>query len=121
MFGRAIIESDSSQVTHTGEHVEGQIYIGFVNYLLLLLCIAVVAGFNADTIQLGNAYGTICPLLVTVLLHLPLPLLDRHRCVTYYHPHCMPFFSASHFSPFLSILLLSGIAVSTVMFITTQV
>ena len=45
------------KVVHTGKEVEGQIYIGTVNYVLMLLCIAVVAGFNADSIKLGNAYG----------------------------------------------------------------
>lgn len=50
------------KVVHTGEHVEGQIYIGTINYTLMLLCIAVVAGFNADSVKLGNAYGAIKPL-----------------------------------------------------------
>ncbi|GAX81809.1 hypothetical protein CEUSTIGMA_g9237.t1 [Chlamydomonas eustigma] len=45
------------KVVHTGEHVEGQVYIGVVNYTLMLLCVAVVAGFNADSTSLGNAYG----------------------------------------------------------------
>ena len=52
------------KVVHTGEDIEGQIYIGSINYALMLLCIAVVAGFKADSVQLGNAYGepSACPL-----------------------------------------------------------
>ena len=45
------------KVVHTGKEVEGQIYIGSINYTLMLLCIAVVAGFNADSVKLGHAYG----------------------------------------------------------------
>jgi hypothetical protein len=45
------------KVVHTGEHVEGQIYVGVVNYTLMLLCVAAVAGFNGNSTSLGNAYG----------------------------------------------------------------
>ena len=45
------------KVAHTGKEVEGQIYIGTINYVLMLLCIAAVVGFNADSVKLGNAYG----------------------------------------------------------------
>lgn len=45
------------KVVHTGKQAEGQIYIGTINYVLMFLCIAVVAGFNADSVKLGNAYG----------------------------------------------------------------
>lgn len=44
------------RVVHTGEEIEGQVYIAPVNWVLMLLCIAVVAGFQ-DTTALGNAYG----------------------------------------------------------------
>ncbi|MEW5299674.1 MAG: hypothetical protein WDW36_002665 [Sanguina aurantia] len=44
------------KIYHTGKDVEGQIYIPAVNYTIMLLCIAVVAGFK-DTVALGNAYG----------------------------------------------------------------
>ena len=42
---------------HTGKEVEGQIYISTINYVLMLLCVAAVVGFNADSVKLGNAYG----------------------------------------------------------------
>jgi K+ transporter len=45
------------QVTHTSHTHEGQIYVGFVNWTLMLLCVAVVVGFQADSTKLGNAYG----------------------------------------------------------------
>ncbi|KXZ41691.1 hypothetical protein GPECTOR_318g18 [Gonium pectorale] len=43
-------------VQHTSASVRGQIYVGEVNWALMLLCIACVAGFQ-DTVALGNAYG----------------------------------------------------------------
>lgn len=36
--------------------VEGQIYIGAVNWTLAVLCVAAVAGFR-DSVRLANAYG----------------------------------------------------------------
>ncbi len=35
-----------------------QIYVPFVNYALMLLTVAVIAGFNGNGTHLGNAYGT---------------------------------------------------------------
>jgi K+ potassium transporter len=49
-------------IIHTNSFVEGQIFIPFVNYTLMLLCIAVVAGFGGDNNKLGNAYGALVPL-----------------------------------------------------------
>ena len=46
-------------VKHTGKSVEGQIYIGFLNYVIMLLTIAVVVGFKADSVKIGNAYGAV--------------------------------------------------------------
>ena len=46
-------------VKHTGKSVEGQIYIGFLNYVIMLLTIAVVVGFKADSVKIGNAYGKV--------------------------------------------------------------
>ena len=47
-------------VKHTGKEVEGQIYIGTINYILMILTIAVVGGFQANSVQIGNAYGEGC-------------------------------------------------------------
>eukprot|EP00879_Flechtneria_rotunda_P016144 GHRR01016888.1.p1 GENE.GHRR01016888.1~~GHRR01016888.1.p1 ORF type:complete len:883 (+),score=297.21 GHRR01016888.1:1137-3785(+) len=43
-------------IIHTGHEVEGQIYMPEVNYALMVLCIAVTAGFQS-TDHLGEAYG----------------------------------------------------------------
>lgn len=46
------------RVIHTSNHIHGQIYIPEVNWILMVLCLAVVAGYR-DTDMIGNAYGTI--------------------------------------------------------------
>jgi KUP system potassium uptake protein len=45
------------KIVHTNSFVEGQIFIPFINYTLMVLCIAVVAGFEGDAVKLGDAYG----------------------------------------------------------------
>ena len=45
------------RIVHTDSFVEGQIFIPVINYVLMLLCVAVLAGFGGDNIHLGNAYG----------------------------------------------------------------
>ncbi|XP_026666150.2 probable potassium transporter 13 isoform X1 [Phoenix dactylifera] len=44
------------KIIHTSSHVHGQIYIPEVNWLLMLLCLAVTIGFR-DIDMIGNAYG----------------------------------------------------------------
>lgn len=44
------------KIIHTSSHVYGQIYIPEVNWLLMLLCLAVTIGFR-DIDMIGNAYG----------------------------------------------------------------
>lgn len=44
------------KVVHTSNEIHGQIYIPEVNWILLVLCLAVTIGFR-DTITIGNAYG----------------------------------------------------------------
>nr|CAD1834566.1 unnamed protein product [Ananas comosus var. bracteatus] len=44
------------KIIHTSSLVHGQIYIPEVNWLLMLLCLAVTIGFR-DTHMIGNAYG----------------------------------------------------------------
>eukprot|EP00775_Hariotina_reticulata_P013255 gene13255-13385_t len=53
-------------VIHTGHHVEGQIYMPEVNYALLVLCVAVTAGFQS-TQSLGEAYGWVALLFAFIL------------------------------------------------------
>ncbi|XP_068656010.1 probable potassium transporter 13 [Aristolochia californica] len=44
------------KIVHTSSQVHGQIYIPEVNWILMVLCLAVVVGFR-DTHLIGNAYG----------------------------------------------------------------
>ncbi|XVF39989.1 hypothetical protein PTKIN_Ptkin01aG0077400 [Pterospermum kingtungense] len=57
------------KVVHTSNHIHGQIYIPEVNWILMVLCLAVVAGYR-DTDMIGNAYGlaVITVMLVTTCL-----------------------------------------------------
>ncbi|KAF8412761.1 hypothetical protein HHK36_000731 [Tetracentron sinense] len=44
------------KIIHTSSQIHGQIYIPEVNWILMVLCLAVVIGFR-DTDMIGNAYG----------------------------------------------------------------
>lgn len=44
------------KIKHTSNQIHGQIYIPEANWILMLLCLAVVTGFR-DTDMIGNAYG----------------------------------------------------------------
>lgn len=44
------------KIVHTSSKVHGQIYIPEVNWILMLLCMAVTIGFR-DTKRMGNASG----------------------------------------------------------------
>ena len=44
------------KVVHTSKKLLGQIYIPDINWILMILCIAVTAGFKNQS-QIGNAYG----------------------------------------------------------------
>lgn len=63
-------------VVHTSKKFLGQIYIPDINWILMILCIAVTAGFKNQS-QIGNAYGTavVIVMLVTTLLMIPIMLL----------------------------------------------
>ena len=58
------------RIVHTSKEEQGQIYIAVVNYLLMLACIAVVAGFRSSE-RLGGAYGlaVIGTMLVTSITY----------------------------------------------------
>ncbi|KAL0927880.1 hypothetical protein M5K25_002101 [Dendrobium thyrsiflorum] len=47
------------KVVHTSRWIYGQIYIPEINWILLVLCLAVTIGFR-DTTLIGNAYGIAC-------------------------------------------------------------
>ncbi|KAF7049043.1 hypothetical protein CFC21_057661 [Triticum aestivum] len=57
------------KVVHTSEKIHGQIYIPEINWLLMILCVAVTVGFR-DTKHMGNASGlaVITVMLVTTFL-----------------------------------------------------
>lgn len=57
------------KVIHTSKTVHGQIYIPEINYMLMLLCMAVVIGFG-NTAALGHAYGiaVVSVMLITSIL-----------------------------------------------------
>ncbi|XP_057429137.1 potassium transporter 11-like [Lotus japonicus] len=64
------------KVVHTSKKFLGQIYIPDINWILMILCIAVTAGFKNQN-QIGNAYGTavVIVMLVTTLLMILIMLL----------------------------------------------
>ncbi|KAG1338649.1 potassium transporter 7 [Cocos nucifera] len=47
------------KVVHTSRWIYGQIYIPEINWILMVLCLAVTLGFR-DTTLIGNAYGIAC-------------------------------------------------------------
>ncbi|XP_071723260.1 potassium transporter 4-like [Rutidosis leptorrhynchoides] len=47
------------KVVHTSKHIYGQIYIPEINWILMLLTLAITLGFQ-DTTLIGNAYGLTC-------------------------------------------------------------
>ncbi|XP_020220430.1 potassium transporter 10 [Cajanus cajan] len=64
------------KVVHTSRKFLGQIYIPDINWILMILCIAVTAGFKNQS-QIGNAYGTavVLVMLVTTLLMILIMIL----------------------------------------------
>ncbi|AQK98307.1 Potassium transporter 3 [Zea mays] len=57
------------KVVHTSRWIYGQIYIPEINWILMVLCVAVTIAFR-DTTLIGNAYGIACMtvMLVTTFL-----------------------------------------------------
>ncbi|PON50503.1 Potassium transporter [Trema orientale] len=47
------------KVVHTSKHIYGQIYIPEINWILMILTLAITIGFQ-DTNLIGNAYGLAC-------------------------------------------------------------
>ncbi|KAK3432405.1 hypothetical protein EUGRSUZ_E04300 [Eucalyptus grandis] len=67
------------KVVHTSKNFLGQIYIPDINWILMILCIAVTAGFKNQS-QIGNAYGTavVIVMLATTFLMTLIMLLVWH-------------------------------------------
>ncbi|KAF7850133.1 hypothetical protein BT93_L5830 [Corymbia citriodora subsp. variegata] len=67
------------KVIHTSKNFLGQIYIPDINWILMILCIAVTAGFENQS-QIGNAYGTavVIVMLATTALMVLIMILVWH-------------------------------------------
>nr|POF02968.1 potassium transporter 6 [Quercus suber] len=70
------------KLVHTSSKIHGQIYIPEINWILMLLCLAVTIGFR-DTKRLGNASGlaVITVMLVTTCLMSLVIVLCWHQSV----------------------------------------
>lgn len=70
------------KIVHTSSKVHGQIYIPEINWILMLLCLAVTIGFR-DTKRMGNASGlaVITVMLVTTCLMSLIIVLCWHQSV----------------------------------------
>eukprot|EP01018_Ginkgo_biloba_P020423 Gb_34363 [translate_table: standard] len=57
------------KVVHTSKQFPGQIYIPEINWILMILCLVITAGFK-NTTQIGHAYGiaVVAVMLVTTIL-----------------------------------------------------
>ncbi|XP_016473347.2 potassium transporter 4-like [Nicotiana tabacum] len=47
------------KIVHTSKHIKGQMYAPEINWILMILTVAVAVGFQ-DTTLIGNAYGLAC-------------------------------------------------------------
>lgn len=70
------------KIVHTSSKIHGQIYIPEINWILMLLCLALTIGFR-DTNRLGNASGlaVITVMLVTTCLMSLVIVLCWHRSI----------------------------------------
>ncbi|XP_052187254.1 potassium transporter 6-like isoform X3 [Diospyros lotus] len=70
------------KIVHTSSKIHGQIYIPEINWILMLLCLAVTIGFR-DTKRLGNASGlaVITVMLVTTCLMCLVIVLCWHQSI----------------------------------------
>ncbi|KAG0501473.1 hypothetical protein HPP92_001545 [Vanilla planifolia] len=64
------------KIFHTSKKFHGQIYIPSINWVLMILCITVTAGFRNNT-QIGLAYGTsvVIDMMVTTMLMILIMLM----------------------------------------------
>ncbi|KAK9276152.1 hypothetical protein L1049_005683 [Liquidambar formosana] len=70
------------KIVHTSSKIHGQIYIPEINWILMLLCLAVTIGFQ-DTKRMGNASGlaVITVMLVTTCLMSLVIVLCWHQSI----------------------------------------
>ncbi|ESQ50027.1 hypothetical protein EUTSA_v10020105mg [Eutrema salsugineum] len=70
------------KVVHTWKHVFGQIYIPEINWILMILTLAVAIGFR-DTTLIGNGYGLACIIVMfitTFLMALVIVVVWQKSC-----------------------------------------
>lgn len=72
------------KVVHTSKQIMGRIYIPEINWILMILCLAVTLGFR-DTTAIGNAYGltAIIVMLVTTCLMTLIIMIVWRRSVIF--------------------------------------
>ncbi|KAF3431300.1 hypothetical protein FNV43_RR26031 [Rhamnella rubrinervis] len=82
------------KIVHTSSKIHGQIYIPEINWILMVLCLAITIGFR-DTKRMGNASGlaVITVMLVTTCLMSLVIVLCWHRSV--FVAICFVFFFGS--------------------------
>ncbi|CAK9192836.1 unnamed protein product [Sphagnum troendelagicum] len=68
------------KIVHTSDQFQGQIYIPEINWILMILCLVITAGFR-DTRQIGNAYGiaVVAVMLVTTYLMTLVIIMVWHK------------------------------------------
>ncbi|KAH8971191.1 hypothetical protein BDL97_02G129600 [Sphagnum fallax] len=68
------------KIVHTSNQVPGRIYIPEINWMLMVLCLVVTAGFT-NTSQIGNAYGiaVVAVMLVTTVLLTVVMIIVWHK------------------------------------------
>lgn len=81
------------RVVHTDSLVEGQIFIPAVNYSLMLLSIAVIAGFGGDNNKLGDAYGVavMAVMLITTAMVTIVMMVKWNLSLLMVIPFCLLF------------------------------
>lgn len=74
------------KVVHTSRWIYGQIYIPEINWILMVLCVAVTVAFR-DTTLIGNAYGKILALIQNIRISLIYSFLYRKNTFFSQHSH----------------------------------
>jgi len=97
------------KVVHTSNNIAGQVYIPEINWILMVLCLSITAGYR-DTDEIGNAYGiavVMVMLVTTWLIFLVMVIVWRVHMVL----------ALVFLTVFTAI---EGVYVSAVLFKTTQ-
>ncbi|KAF0903781.1 hypothetical protein E2562_029889 [Oryza meyeriana var. granulata] len=71
------------KIVHTSQRIHWQIYSPEINWILMLLCIAITVGLR-DTTFIGNTYGMACAgvmLVTTLLMSLVIIFVWQYSCL----------------------------------------